>query len=74
MNQQPMKDKLNFLKSSKQEQLKYLTGRLKTYVEDEDYETASKLKDLIIEYQSKSFSLDNVYDLKNYMIMLKIVF
>lgn len=67
--------KLDFMKSSKEDQLKYLIEyKMPGYVLSLEFEYAEKLKNFLVKFQKKDFNLDNNLDLQSYMDMLRIIF
>lgn len=68
-------DKLTFLKSSKEEQLNFLSEvKLAGYVLSQEFELAEMMKNFLVKYQKKDFNLDNNVDSQEFMNMLKLVF
>jgi protein-arginine kinase activator protein McsA len=54
------------MKMTKREQIDKLISIMKMNVEREEYFSAANMRDLIVEYQSKEFNLDNTGDLITY--------
>jgi len=69
-----MKSKLIFMQSGKADQIQYCLNRMQVYVHEEQYEQAARMKELLSDFQSKEFDLDEIADFTNYMKLVKLLF